>query len=278
MKNIVLGSAFVVWGIGYILGCTDASTYETEPEIHPWESKNVISTVILNGMPKNYILPEIVSEQNTNMELPQYLQEQSMTSVKGGAFIISTGVYEQGRYCLYSLARKSEKYFLSYPGHLDYPGMAEKTKRILYATSLLRLRPDNKAFVCADCHSGMVEICSVENLEIDSICRYCFYYPQLEIREKNNISMILYKEEKFCCRDISVSEKRIYALYSYRVNSREDDSSVQQFLLELDWQGNLLASFRVDRPVAHLHFDASNGMLYGYIYEKENTVFVRFNM
>ncbi|WP_222860560.1 MULTISPECIES: hypothetical protein [Butyricimonas] len=262
-----------------IAGCFDLLKYEAKQDVDFLNTENVVFTEVLNELPKNRVaLREDERTRDANKELPPCLQERSLTSVRGDSYIISVGLHEQGRYCLYSLPERDEKYYLSYPGRPDYPGMTEKTKRILYAASILRLRPDNKAFVCMDRHSGMIEICNVENQRIDSVWRHCFYYPQLVVREKNDISVVLYKEERFCCRDISVSEKRIYALCFYQPHLKGNDGVYQRMLLVIDWLGNILSAFRVDRPVTGIYFDGSDERLYGYIDGKESRTLVRFNM
>lgn len=75
--------------------------------------------------------------------------------------MIDTGLYEKGRYLLYSLPDQSARYSLSYPDHPVYPGLQEKTKAMLYASNVLRVRPDGEAFVCADMYSGVIDFCRV---------------------------------------------------------------------------------------------------------------------
>lgn len=44
-----------------------------------------------------------------------------LSAVQGDNFVISTGLYEQGRYRYYSLEDESEGYFIDYPVHPGYP-------------------------------------------------------------------------------------------------------------------------------------------------------------
>ncbi|MFR5658229.1 MAG: hypothetical protein ACLUDU_09700, partial [Butyricimonas faecihominis] len=90
--------------------------------------------------------------EETIVQLPA--GEQHLIAVKTDDFVISTGFYAEGRYLLYSLADGSARYYLSYPDCPEYPDLQEKTKGMLYASSVLRVRPDGQAFVCADMYSG----------------------------------------------------------------------------------------------------------------------------
>ena len=87
--------------------------------------------------------------------------EQHLIAAQVGDRVIATGLYEKGRYLLYSLPDQSARYSLSYPDHPVYPGLQEKTKAMLYASNVLRVRPDGGAFVCADMYSGVIDFCRV---------------------------------------------------------------------------------------------------------------------
>jgi len=188
-----------------------------------------------------------------------------LAAVKGEAFVISTGLYEKGRYRYYSEENGEERYYLSYPGHPEYPDLSERAKSMLYASTVLRLRPDNKAFVCTDMRSGVMDICRVGNGCIEGVCRRCFYYPKVRIIEtKNKVDVAYYKDNVAGFQDVAVSNDRVYVLYSgktYRDVNR--DISQCQTLLIFDWEGTLLSSVGLDVPVYKIFFDTEESVLYG---------------
>lgn len=103
----------------------------------------------------------------TRSTAPSFIQlpteHQHISAIKAGSFVIATGIYEQGRYLLYSPEENKVSYFLTYPNHPSYPNIQEKTKGVLYASTVLKARPDNQAFVCADMYSGIIDICRINS-------------------------------------------------------------------------------------------------------------------
>lgn len=82
------------------------------------------------------------------IQLPDSLN--TLRAIRAGNYIIATGLYTQGRYLLYDLDTKTFGFHLSYPEHPVYPALREDTKAILYASTVLKVRPDNRYFVCGD--------------------------------------------------------------------------------------------------------------------------------
>ena len=89
-----------------------------------------------------------------------------LSAVQGDNFVISTGLYEQGRYRYYSLEDESEEYFIDYPVHPGYPDLSPYSTSILWASTVLGLRPDNQMFVCTDIRSGQIDFCRIEGKKI----------------------------------------------------------------------------------------------------------------
>ena len=63
---------------------------------------------------------------------------------------------------------KTFGFHLSYPEHPVYPALREDTKAILYASTVLKVRPDNRYFVCGDMYSGNLEFCRITGDHIDT--------------------------------------------------------------------------------------------------------------
>lgn len=135
--------------------------FRTLSAFNSWDGKSVTALDFKTGeLIENAVSPLTRGITETSViQLPR--GEQHLIAAKTNDFVISTGFYGEGRYLLYSLVDGSVRYCLSYPDCPDYPVLQEKTKGMLYASSILRLRPDGQAFVCADMYSGMIDFCRV---------------------------------------------------------------------------------------------------------------------
>ena len=163
-EKLVMGSSYMQQGVAYAVDLSSPLTkalpmtetyvdkaYRTLSSFSSFDGKSLTALDFKTGE----LLENAVSDAETGEKvvcLPK--GRQHLAAVKTGDFVLSTGVYEEGRYLLYSLADSTEHYSLSYPGHPDYPEIGEKTKGVLYASSILRIHPDGNRFVCADMYSG----------------------------------------------------------------------------------------------------------------------------
>lgn len=200
--------------------------------------------------------------QESVIKLP--LGQQHLIAVKAKDFVVSTGFYEEGRYLLYSLVDGSARYFLSYPDHPDYPGLQEKTKAMLYASSILRVRPDQSAFVCADMYSGVIDFCRITADSIERVKMIRLHYPKVEIMETPSPRVAYYRDNRFGFSDIAVTEDKVYALYSGK-SYQEAGGQVSggQTLLVYDWEGNLVKSCSLEEPLTNMSYDWYEKEIYG---------------
>lgn len=202
-------------------------------------------------------------------------QSQHLVAVKGDNFILSTGLYEQGRYRLFSLENNREDYFLSYPEHPEYPNLSEKEKSILYASSVLRLRPDNRAFVSSDIRSGILDICRIDGNMIQRIALHCLHFPKIKLQENN---IIYYEDNVNGFRDIAVSNEYIYVLYSGKTYKEfKQNVSKCNTLFVFDWNGNLINTYSFTNPTTYISYDLTENELYGISY-MPNASLVKFNL
>ena len=66
-------------------------------------------------------------------------EDKHLSVIHGDNFIISTGLYKQGRYRFYSLDNNQTTYFVSYPEHPQYPDLSQHLQSILWASTVLCL-------------------------------------------------------------------------------------------------------------------------------------------
>lgn len=191
--------------------------------------------------------------------------QQHLAAVQAGDYIIATGLYEQGRYLLYHPLDDQTGYFLDYPAHPVFPDISERTKSVLYASSVLKVRPDNRAFVCADKYSGLLDICHIEGDHISRVRQRIFHHPKVYIHEKTGEypDVAYSKDNYFGFTDVTVSEDRIYAIYSGKTYRRNQADFQQcQTLIILDWDGNILNIYNLDTPLTYLQYEAEENSIY----------------
>ena len=201
--------------------------------------------------------------------------QQHLAAVQAGDYIVATGLYEQGRYLLFRPSDDQAGYFLDYPAHPVFPDLSERTKSVLYASSVLKIRPDNRTFVCADKYSGLLDICRIDGEHISRIRQHVFHHPKVYIHEKTgeNPYVAYSKDNCFGFTDITVSQDRIYALYSGKTYRRNNTDFQQcQTLLILDWEGNILNTYHVDTPLTYLQYEAEENAIYAIGYTPKTSL------
>ena len=198
----------------------------------------------------------------TVVKLPP--DEQHLVAAQVDDRVIATGLYEKGRYLLYSLPDQSARYFLSYPDHPVYPGLQEKTKAMLYASNVLRVRPDGGAFVCADMYSGVIDFCRVTADSIERVRLVRLHYPEVEVSETPYPRAVYCQENRFGFLDVAVTEDKVYALYSGKTYKMDRGRAFESnCLLVYDWTGNLIWTLYFGDALTGISYDREEGMLYG---------------
>lgn len=183
---------------------------------------------------------------------------------RAGKFIIATGLYAQGRYLLYTPETGEADYQGSYPEHPVYPDIQESTKSILYASTVLKVSPDQQSFVCADKYSGYIEFCRISGDRINQGKSYCFHYPRVAINENARCKVGYYRTNQFGFTDITVSDDRVFAIYSGQTN-REAKNAAQQCkkMMVFDWDGNLLETYDLATSLTKISYDEAEDAIYG---------------
>lgn len=197
------------------------------------------------------------------LQLPE--DHRHLWAISVGDRIVATGIYPEGRYLLYSPVTGSTWYGVGYPEHPLYPELEERAKAVLYASNVLRARPDGLAFVCADMYSGLLDICRIEEEKICLVKRLAYHYPRVVFREQGEWPRVLYsKDNRFGFTDVCVTNDGIYALYSgltYRME--KEHFQYCRTLIEIDWEGEVRNTRSVDAALTHLTYDAQENTLYG---------------
>ena len=207
-------------------------------------------------------------------------QQKHLWAVQIGDKVLSTGLYTEGRYQLYSPTSGELDYGVAYPAHPVYPEIEERTKSILFASNVLRARPDAKAFVCADMYSGVLDVCRLDGREISLVKRLVYHHPRVEIREfKKKMPRVTYtKDNRFGFTDVCVTDEYIYAIYSGKTY-QSDRNTFQDChtLIKIDWEGTVCGTYPIDTALTQIAFDEQEKALYG-IAKTPKATLVRLNL
>lgn len=217
------------------------------------------------------------SGENSQIRLPA--GRQHLWAIQAGEYVLATGIYPEGRYMLYSPESDRADYFVDYPEHPVFPDLQERTKAILFASNVLRVRPDGRAFICADMYSGIMDVCRIDEGEISLMCRLTYHHPRVKIRERKSWPLVVYsRDNRFGFTDVCVTGQAIYALYSGRTY-REDNVNFQhcRTLIKIDWDGQVRRILPVDEAVTHITYDPQEKALYG-ISRQSGVVLVRLEL
>lgn len=222
-----------------------------------------------NGRLVETSLPAAVSRSAAPAEeniiwLPE--GQQHLAAAKTSSFVIATGLYDEGRYLFYDLNSQTASYHLDYPGHEDYPDISVRAKAILYASSILRVRPDEAAFVCADMYSGLIDFCRIVGSSAERVRLVRLHHPDVDIEEEPETNVAYYRSNRMGFTDVAVSQERVYALYSGRSIEKDgDNATLGDMLLIYDWNGNMLNSIQLDVSMSHIAYDKTEKALYGLV-------------
>ena len=184
---------------------------------------------------------------------------------------ISIGRYNQGRYLLYSHTDNKERYFLTHTQHPDYPLLDNSQLGSLYASSQIRVKPDQTAFVVADRYSGLMDICKIVDDEIIRVCEKIFHVPSIDITNQGEI--VYERSNRFGFTDITTNDDFIFAIYSGKTYKQYSVSCQQcTRLLQYNWEGELIESYELTNPVSSISYDYTTNKLYALESESQNIV------
>lgn len=198
-----------------------------------------------------------------SIQLPE--EQRHLWAVRAGNYIVATGIYAEGRYMLYSPDDGRVSYGVEYPEHSLSADLSEREKSFLYASNVLKARPDGEAFVCADMYSGVLDICRIEGGEVSLTKRLTYHLPRVQFYKNGDWPRVVYsKDNRFGFTDVCVTDECIYALYSgqtYRAEKKNFQHC--RTLIEIGWDGTVRSTRSLDASLTHLAYDAQEKSLYG---------------
>lgn len=173
------------------------------------------------------------------------------------SIFLSTGTFEEGRYCLYNKNTSKNKMMLDYPYDVKHKNESNLIKGYVFQGEIA-IKPDLKKFVSTCSNAGSIEICGLHYDNIESIFRKDYFFPEYR---NIGVNAAFLKNNRFAFHSPSVSDDNIYVIYSGK-SAESPHYTSGKFLLVYDWSGTPLIYFNLDRGIDKMALDKKNNTIY----------------
>jgi len=196
---------------------------------------------------------------------------------KSGTTIISTGMFDDGRYGL--MNNNNEEYFLSYPEIPSYRTINDTLRSALFASNIIKIKPDGTKFVCANMQSGIIDFCSlIPCTNITRVAELNLYSPKATVKNMRRTPVAYSTDNLFGFCDIEVTDEYIYALYSGRSYRKYKDQIVYgERIVVFDWEGNHVHTYLLRNPFTSISFNKEENAIYG-LTNNPNSVLIKYTL
>lgn len=202
-------------------------------------------------------------------------EQHHLSVAKNGNTMISTGLFEQGRYCLTN--EDGQHFGLSYPETEKHRKIDQKQKSILYASNITKIKPDGKHFVCANMQSGILDIGTIHSNNLINRKIELNLYSPLVSMSTQRLRPVAYSTDNlfgFC--DVEVSDEYIYALYSGKsYRSNKEDFFYGRRIVVFDWEGNHIRTYSLPTPFKSIFYNKDENAIYG-LTDKPKTSLIKY--
>lgn len=167
----------------------------------------------------------------------------------------NTNLYE-----LYDNKGKLLDTFALYPNIVEIKHK-ELISRKMFDFARIAVRPDGKRMVTGTNYGAYMGIYSLENDSIVLLNENRYHVPKLYIKLHSG-GGCTYHQHSYDVTgfvSIAVSQERIYAVYYGRKLDLEDDL---YYILEYDWAGRLLKTYKLNREIFDIKYDDTGNKLY----------------
>lgn len=176
--------------------------------------------------------------------------------------IICTGIFQEGRYCLYNIISGRGTISGEYPEQKELSKLNRANKSIIYQPTIT-LKPDKKKFASFEGMAGYWEIMEINSTAVIKAYSKNYYPPKIDIVagqtgfKKDN----LYAFHSACC-----TNNFIYVVYSGRsMNEFGSEYYAGDNLLVYDWNGNPIVNYKLDHSLKIMTFDQKRMQVYGLV-------------
>lgn len=199
----------------------------------------------------------------------------SLGALRVGEHLVSTGIYDQGRYCFTNQNSGAERFSVTYPEYRDKT-LNDRLKSILYASNHLAVNPSQTRLACANIQNGCLDICEINEDELSRINEVHLNHPSVffDHRKPKGRGIrrpVAYSYDNifgFC--DLTISADYIFALYSGRtVRTHGVNVDKGNTVLVFDWNGKHIRTYQLRQSCSSISYDPDKNALFALI-KKQN--------
>lgn len=159
---------------------------------------------------------------------------------------ISTGLYEDGRFCIYDKKTNTITYSSAYPENDQTQKLSSIHKAALFVNSKIDINPNGERFVVAD--HGLLDIYRVNsNRTVESIKSICLHFPLFKLNSSGVTTISYEKNQPIGYIDIACTHQHIYLLYSDKtIENCKDLAFTSNTIHVYDWDGKPLFTYQTE--------------------------------
>ncbi len=206
-------------------------------------------------------MPNIAVVNGDSVIYKKLTDKGASSCISNGEYLISTGVYPDGRYRMSGLDDEFCDFFCPYPKSKYKDDLTIATT---YISNAMAMNPDNNRFVCVNYNSGIIDICNINSKSITLHKRLEYHYP--DIVQSNNGIAVFKRNNINGFYDVTCSREYIYAIYSGK-SYNESQLSINKcdYLIIYDWDGNMIKCMKLEQPMSQIYYDIILNKLFGLV-------------
>ena len=197
---------------------------------------------------------KLTGDKKINMnERNMYLLNDSM--------LLSTGAFDNGRYCISNIRTKQNVISGSYPDYSVTKKLNPIDRFMIYQSSLA-VKPDLKKFVSFESRVAYFEIVDINKMETHLAYSKKYNEPAIELVQGYVVPK---KGIPIYFNSATATDKNIYVIYVDRPRTKSDSEwSAGENLLVYDWTGKPVVHYKLDRALKIMTLDIKKMQLYGF--------------
>lgn len=177
------------------------------------------------------------------------------------SLIIFTGIFEDGKYCLYNSLSENMIITVEFPDDENHQEENNFIKSMAHQGEIA-IKPDKRKFVFV-CRNGYFDICSVSQNELFLENRKLYHLSDYKVIGDNVVAHS--SKSAYAFHSVEATNSYIYMIYSGRTQDEFGSEYVAgNNILVYDWNGNPVVNFKTDRYLHRMTLDGKNLIIYGY--------------
>ena len=236
----------------------------TGPSVITIYKKDIFSTSPNNMNDLIYIsVGDLIKEKNEFRQVDKLnIPGAFKTYPINDSVIISTGIFENGRYCLYNKHSKESLIKFGYPYDEEHKNENKIALGFAYQ-GLITINPETERFASVTTSSGNFEIYEISGSDFYRIFQKSYFLPKY--KNDNNRGVIYLKNNKRGFISIDSTSEYIYVVYSGLSRENSDIDTFQgENILVYDWDGNPILRFKLERNIKIMSLNNDGKKIYAY--------------